>query len=538
MQSMGLEVEADLTRAGWMLSESPEVRKHIDSPCTLVAQGHYFPDLVLLSNAELRAPTLLLIANASLNPATGAREWAASSRIASLSEFAKVRGGGISEWSPAGRLTASGKGRRERSGGKETYDLAVDLGEVGFRIPGRRLEFRALEGHVDIRPEEVNFRPVAGLFNGQRFTLRGEASLGPKRTGEVDLRMAYLDGDALFPPDEVEKKKEGKEKPAKKVQAAGERERDLSVRANLAVDAGTARGVEFQNLRGKVRYEQGTVFLDSVRARMYGGDVSMTGQVGIRKPAPDFRLEVAAKDVAAGEILSRKTSLSDFLSGPASLSARIEGGMKDFDEFTRSAKGAGSVKISGGRIRGVDLLATAAGLAGLEAIVSPVSPAPGTAAKGETKFSDLSADFRVENGRIRTDALTLLSEKMGLAGKTSIGFDRTIDFEGTLTLSRELSGRVRGGAGRFLVGEDGRVEVPLVMTGPLTSPAVAIDPTALAKGAARKFLRGWTDRIPGGSATAGADNGAPAGKPEKPEPLKEVEGLFRKVFPGKQGGGK
>src|SRR4030067_142204 len=103
---------------------------------------------------------------------------------------------------------------------------------------------------------------------------------------------------------------------------------------------------------------------------MYGGDVARSGRLGLGAPSPDFRVKVAVKDLAAEEILSRKTTMKDFLSCPVTLSAEIGGGMKDFADFSRTGAGSGSVKIAGGKIKGVDLLATAAGLAGLGEIHS------------------------------------------------------------------------------------------------------------------------------------------------------------------------
>jgi uncharacterized protein involved in outer membrane biogenesis len=63
------------------------------------------------------------------------------------------------------------------------------------------------------------------------------------------------------------------------------------------------------------------------------------------KTAADFQVKGALKDLAAEEILSRKTSLKDFISGPVSLSANLGGGMEDFADFTRTATGAGSIKV-------------------------------------------------------------------------------------------------------------------------------------------------------------------------------------------------
>src|SRR3989304_6428972 len=154
--------------------------------------------------------------------------------------------------------------------------------------------------------------------------------------------MAYLDVDALFQPEEAGGKKEGKEPTPKKEGTKAEPRGGVPARANLAIDAGKARGVEFQHLKGKVRYEGGTLVLESVSARMYGGGGGLSGRLGLGAPSPDFRMKVAVKDLAAEGILSRKTPLADFLTGPVSLSADIGGGVKDLDDFARPGAGRGA----------------------------------------------------------------------------------------------------------------------------------------------------------------------------------------------------
>jgi len=193
--------------------------------------------------------------------------------------------------------------------------------------------------------------------------------------------------------------------------------------------------------------------------------------------------------------------------------------------------------MAGGKIKGVDLLAAAAGVSGLRSVLL-LAPAVARGGKiAETTFSDLSADFRIEGGKIRTDALRIVSDKLGLQGKAALGFDRTFDFRGTLRLSRELSERARGISGQFLAGPSGQVEIPIVMSGPVTSPAMAIDAESLARGMAGRAIRGLTERIPGVSPPAGKTPSAPQGKekaPEGAEPRKALEGLFEKLLPGKK----
>jgi uncharacterized protein involved in outer membrane biogenesis len=537
LSSPAFEAKADLTRAGGTLNADPEVRKDIGTPCTIAAKGSYAADRLHIASAELRMSPLSVTASAVLHPGTGAREWAASAKISSLAELGTIGGAGpFSKWSPEGMLTAAGKGRREKSAAKGTYEGNVDLGEVGLRVPERGIDLRKLTGKIALTSRAVEFSRLTGLLNGHRFSLDGNTSLGPATTGQADLRMAYLDVDALVPPREERDKKE--EKNASPGESAGEERgtREVSARIRVAIDAGKARGVEFTDLKGLVRYEKGNLHLDSVTARMYGGDVALSGRVGLASPSPDFQVKVALKDLAAEEILSRKTSLKDFLSGPVSLSTDLGGGMKDFADFTRTATGSGSIKVTGGKIKGLDLLSTAAGLAGFSSLVPGATATRGDAAKGETPFSDLSASFQIEGGKIRSESLRLVSSKLGLAGKVAVGFDRTLDFRGVLRLSREMSERVRGKAGTFLVGQNGEVEIPLVMSGPLSSPVVTLDTAALAKGAGERLLKGLTEKIPGLSDSSAADNAAkeaPAKTPERQEPMKEVEGLFRKFLPGK-----
>ncbi|NNF83984.1 MAG: AsmA-like C-terminal region-containing protein, partial [Deltaproteobacteria bacterium] len=392
-----------------------------------------------------------------------------------------------------------------------------------------------LAGKITLSPRSVTFSRFGGLLNGKRFSLTGTTSLGPAPAGQVDLRMAYLDVDALFPPSEEGGKKEEKP-PPERLTKEERQERKISARIRVAIDAGKARGVEFTDLKGLIRYERGNVHLDSVTARMYGGDVAISGLVGLASPTPDFQVKVAVKDLAAEEILSRKTSLKDFLSGPVSLSADLGGGMKDFADFSRTASGSGSIKVTGGKIKGLDLLGTAAGLAGLSSLVPGAGALPGGEAKKETTFSDFSASFRVEGGKIRTDSLRIISDKLGLTGKAAVGFDRTLDFRGAIRFSKEMSKRFRGKAGKFLVGPEGEVEIPLFLKGPLTSPAASLDTSALAKGAGERLLKDLIEKIPGQKPPPGGDNAAPAEKPEKSKPLREVEEILQKFLPGKQEG--
>jgi hypothetical protein len=482
----------------------------------------------LAVEANLRFASLSANGRATLFPQTGKREWNASATIVSLAEFAKSGGEGISKWAPAGRMTVTANGKRASAEAKDAWGAALSLGDAGFRISEPKMILQGLNGRMQLSESTVDFKQLSGLLNGRRFTLSGPVSLGTAPAGPLSFYLAYLDLDELFPPREAggQEKKAGRDSSAEKDKGANA----VSARGNIRIDAGKARGLEFRDLAGTGRYESGAIFVDSLRVGMYGGEATISGRIGLAGESPDFRLKIAAKDVAVEEILSRKTSLKDFLTGKARLSADIGGGTKNFAEFTRTAAGSGSFRVADGKIRGVDLLAAAAGISGLKELLPPARSVPvGRAA--ETTFSDLSVDFRVERGKIRTDSLRILSDKIGLAGSAILGFDRTLDFRGAVVLSKEMSARARGKAGSFLDGPSGRVEIPLVMTGAVTSPSISIDAGALARGLGGKAIRGLMQRKQGSSGPAGEEQEK---KPERMEPGKALEGLLEKLLPEKR----
>jgi hypothetical protein len=364
-RSFGFEAEADLTRAGWIYR--PGLRKFIDAPFSIVVQGRRFPDQVIVSNAEFRFPPLLLIANASQTLSTGAREWSAAARIASLEEFARSRGG-LAGLSPSGLLTVSGKGKRSAAGTSEEWHADVDLGNAGFQLPGQGIELRGLNGHIEAGPRSIAFLPVVGLFNGQGFSLRGSVARGAATRGQIGIRMAYLDVDSLLSGrDGTGTSGKGAVAARGRLPAAVDKCSSVSARALVEIDAGKAGGIAFRSLRCDTAYEKGVITVDSARAEFLGGTATLSGRIAASGPSPGFRVKVAANGVRAGELLSKKTSLGDYLSGKAAFSAEISGELKDFDAFARTAAGSGFVRMTDGRIKGIDLLKSALVLAGLSA---------------------------------------------------------------------------------------------------------------------------------------------------------------------------
>jgi hypothetical protein len=139
-------------------------------------------------------------------------------------------------------------------------------------------------------------------------------------------------------------------------------------------------------------------------------------------------------------------------------------------------RGQGRIDIRPGQIRGFSLLRQVLGeLAALPALVA--------AAKGrdlsrfeQESFEELSADFRIEGGRLSTENL-LLRYADGLAQlRGSVGLvDRALDLRGRLELSREVDAELGKTKGAPTV-------IPIAhIAGTLDAPRVQLDRETLAQ---------------------------------------------------------
>lgn len=139
-------------------------------------------------------------------------------------------------------------------------------------------------------------------------------------------------------------------------------------------------------------------------------------------------------------------------------------------------RGQGRIDVRPGQIRGFSLLRQVLGeLAALPALVA--------AAKGkdlsrfdEESFEELSADFRVEGGKLSTENL-LLRYAHGLAElRGSVGLlDRALDLRGRLELAREVDAELGKAKGAPTV-------IPIAhIGGTLDAPRVRIDREVLAQ---------------------------------------------------------
>ncbi len=220
------------------------------------------------------------------------------------------------------------------------------------------------------------------------------------------------------------------------------------------------------------------------------------------EPASDFT--ALLRNVDANKLLSENSKSKNTLYGRmgGTVEARFLG--SDWPRVKQSARGKGQLTLVNGRLAQINLsreLVLVGQLAGLRA-------------EGrDTPIEDMTTNFEIANGWVRTNDLTMRTPDMTVTGVGGFSLDDELAFEGTAVFTEEASRRLQtsgGGAlgqlggllgnvgnvvGSVFVDEQGRVVVPFLLRGTFAQPKPTLDAARLAD---MKLKRGSPSR-PGGS---------------------------------------
>jgi hypothetical protein len=147
----------------------------------------------------------------------------------------------------------------------------------------------------------------------------------------------------------------------------------------------------------------------------------------------------------------------------------------------KTARGTAQLEITGGIVRNLGLLRSIV----LATSMRAASTGQATAGSRDEPFSRLGATLAVSGGAARTSDLELDSENLLLTAAGAMQLDGSaLDFEGRVQLSEELSKQAGTDLLRYTA-DQGRVTLPVTVTGSAADPSVRVDIADAAKRAIR-----------------------------------------------------
>lgn len=238
---------------------------------------------------------------------------------------------------------------------------------------------------------------------------------------------------------------------------------------DLPVQTGLAKSVEVKNLLMNAEMKDRNARLSDLSFDLLGGRVKGQGDLSLGTDAPPFngKLKVQGLQVKpALETVSPDSSVS--LSGVAAADITMTGRGFSMPDLVKALEGSGHLEMKDGKLEGMNLMGEAVAL--LKVVGVSLDQAKATA------FSTVETDFTVKQGLVNVLKLLMDSHDFQASGKGTIGLDQTLNLGVNLHVSQALSQKIAGSSPvAKLAMKEGRLRLPLLITGTAQNPSYALD---------------------------------------------------------------
>lgn len=350
---------------------------------------------------------------------------------------------------------------------------------------------RTLRGDIELVPKGTNaveIRRIALAADDTTITVTGQITDVSGPVGQLAIKAGKLNMDQLLAfvndftanagLDAGSSGSTATPVPSSTTTAAGA---PSTMNVTLALDAESASmgGLTLSTLSGQAQVTGAGLTLNPVSFGIFGGQYQ--GSLALT-PGQTLRFTASSTlsnvDVAAA---ARFGGSPDTISGRLSGKIDVTGSGSDPSMVMKTTKGRARVDITDGVIKNLGMVSAVVAATSMRA--GSVNQAVSAAKSGATDepFSKLGATLDLAHGAVSTNDLTFESRDLLLNAQGTIGLvASTVDLRGRVQLSDELSKQAGSDLVRFTQ-DQGRVTLPVTVSGSVESPSVRVDVGDMAK---------------------------------------------------------
>jgi uncharacterized protein involved in outer membrane biogenesis len=255
----------------------------------------------------------------------------------------------------------------------------------------------------------------------------------------------------------------------------------------ISSKSGSVVNLDYADFNADVKVTPNKTTIESYSAKAMGGTLSGSGSM--EPKLSKFDVSTKVENVNLAEYFKYKVpNLTDVLVGRLNADIKIAGQGKDWAALQKTLTGNGGALVLEGALLNVNIAEEI--FSSIKSI--PMVPAnltdkmrarnPKLFAEDKTLFENLSSKFSITNGRVQTTDLKLATSDFTLNGDGWFSFSKELGINSTLTLSQKIASDLVAEvpAAKYLLSSDGRIEVPLTLSGPVLKPAVRVDTAVMA----------------------------------------------------------
>ncbi|MEX5215943.1 MAG: AsmA family protein [Nitrospiraceae bacterium] len=212
--------------------------------------------------------------------------------------------------------------------------------------------------------------------------------------------------------------------------------------------------------------------LSNLSFQLFNGQVKTQAGLTIESPAPPFTGKATVQGLQLGPALEALGNDRVTVSGTAGAALDLRGQGFAAPDLASALAGTARVALRDGRIEGINLMQEVSTLLK----VAGISPENLNA----TLFSTIETDLAVKSGLITVQRMLMDSHDFRATGAGTVGFDQSLNLTLNLNLSEAVSQKIaRSTPVVKLALKDGRLALPLKITGTVQAPSYQLDAKAL-----------------------------------------------------------
>lgn len=243
--------------------------------------------------------------------------------------------------------------------------------------------------------------------------------------------------------------------------------------ANLPMTLPLNKSVDIKDLRIAVEVKGQEAKLNALSFQLFDGQVQGQGKLIAGSDASPFNSTMTIQGLQLGPALNAVAATPVSISGIAGADLALQGRGFSVPDLTKNLEGTSHVAVKDGKIEGVNLLQEAISILKVAGISLDNAQV--------TAFSTIETDLAIKQGIINVQHLLMDSHDFQATGGGTIGFDQALNLTMNLTLSQDLSQAIASASPvTKLAMKEGRLSLPLIITGTVQAPSYRLDSKALA----------------------------------------------------------
>lgn len=409
----------------------------------------------------------------------------------------------LKDYDLSGSFKVNAKIRGETGGGKvPNLNGILAIADAEAVVPKVTKPIRDLDAKVNFTGQAARLEETSFMLGDSKFNLSAQVEKFSPIAFTYNLSSPELKLSDLKPPESADENP-GVLRQVKSRGSVSKENGSLSYNGTFSSTQGVISDIQFTGLQSALTLADEVLTVENLKLQALNGSLKAGGKYNLNEPSP-FTLSSQVQNIDIKKLLQSMDSKgSENIQGQANITLNLSGRGKDWEEIKPALQGEGQAEIVNGAVLDINIaeevLSGVTGIPGLTQFVSPRirDKYPEIFATQNTNFDEFYLPFTLSNGKMQTDNLRISANDYLIHGKGWIGFNKHVDLNSLLILSEKLSQDIAEDVdvAKYITNEQGRLEIPFVMSGTLPGVKPKPDVSYLAQLVQRATIRKGTEEL-------------------------------------------